>query len=226
MYTPAGDAATDRPVVIWAHGGGFITGDKSSDGDWALEFAKRGYVAASINYRMDEDGPQIRYPIDAGEYERIFWAVSDMKAAIRWFRANAASLGIDPNRIAVAGASAGAVMSLTTSATAQDAGDTGDHLGYSSAVCTAVSVSGATEPTLIDSGDTGAIFFHGDADTVVPFSLAEATRDAMVAAGLPVEFNVYAGEGHGIGGPHRDEIRAKTYSWLFNHLVNAPQPCL
>jgi acetyl esterase/lipase len=227
LYTPANDTATNRPVVIWAHGGGFVTGDKVSGGrNWASEFARRGYVAASINYRMDEDGGQIRYPIDAAENQRISWAVSDMKAAVRWFRANATTLGIDPARIAVAGASAGAVMALTTAATADDPGDTGDHAGHSSAVCTAVSVSGATEPTLVDSTDAGAILFHGDQDTVVPYALATATRDAMAAAGLPTQLHSYAGLGHGITGPLRDDILSKTLPWLLQHLVQAPEPCV
>jgi acetyl esterase/lipase len=226
LYTPADDTATDRPVVIWAHGGGFRVGDKMSGGNWAREYAMRGYVAASINYRMDENGGEIRYPLDAYEYQRIFWAVSDMKAAVRWFRANAVSLGVDPNRIAVAGASAGAVMALSTSATHDDPGDTGDNPGYSSAVCTAISVSGATEPTLVDASDAGAIFFHGETDTVVPINLAYATRDAMNAASLPTEFHLFEGEGHGIAGPHRPEILAATYPWLREHLVRAPAPCV
>jgi acetyl esterase/lipase len=226
LYTPSGDTATDRPVVIWAHGGGFRMGDKMSGGAWAREFAMRGYVGASINYRMDEDAGEIRHPLDAYEMQRIFWAVSDMKAAIRWFRANAASLGVDPNRIAVAGASAGAVMALSTAVTHDEPGDTGDNPGFSSAVCTAISVSGATEPTLVDVGDAGAIFFHGETDTVVPTNLAYATRDAMIDAGLPTEFHLFEGEGHGIAGPHRPEILSAIYPWLRTHLVRAPAPCL
>jgi len=227
LYTPSPDSATDRPVVIWAHGGGFVGGDKAAGPpDWVSEFAKRGYVAASINYRMDEDAGPIRVPLDDYESQRIFWAVSDLKAAIRWFRANASSLGIDPGRVAVAGSSAGAVMALSAAVLPEEPGDTGDHEGYSSAVCTALSVSGATDPARVDAGDAGAVLFHGENDTVVPFSLAEATYNAMIDAGLAAEFHVYEGEGHGIGQTHRADILGKMYPWLFEHLVGAPEPCL
>ncbi|MGH9025562.1 MAG: alpha/beta hydrolase [Acidimicrobiia bacterium] len=226
LYTPAGDSATNRPVVIWAHGGSFVSGDKSTGAAWATEYARRGYVAASINYRMDEDGGPVTNPPDAYETQRINWAIADMKAAIRWFRANAASLGIDPGKIAVAGSSAGAVMAVSTAVTPDDPGDTGDHLAHSSAVCTAISVSGATDPALVDAGDAGALFFHGDLDTTVPYSLAVATRDAMTAAGLRTKLHTFAGQGHGISGSHRVEILDKTYGWLIQRVVNAPEPCI
>ncbi len=226
LYTPTNDTNTNRPVVIWAHGGGFWMGDKASGASWAREYARRGYVAASINYRMDEEAGGVNVPLDAYEMERISWAVSDMKAAVRWFRANAASLGVDPNRIAVGGASAGAVTALTTAVSPDEPGDTGDHTAYSNAVCTAISVSGASEPALADAGDAGAIFFHGDQDTVVPYALATATRDAMQAAGLPTRFYTYTGSGHGLGSTHMADMLAKTYPWLLQHLVNAPEPCL
>jgi para-nitrobenzyl esterase len=225
LYTPAGDTATNRPVVIWAHGGSFVSGDKNSGAAWAQEWAKRGYVAASINYRMDEAGGPVTYPLTAYESQRINWALSDMKTAIRWFRANATSLGVDPGKIAVAGSSAGAVMAVSVAVTPDDPGDTGDHLAYSSAVCTAISVAGATDPALVDAADAGAYFFHGDLDTTVPYSLAVASNAAMQSAGVPTRLHTYAGEGHGVGS-HRTEILEKSYGWLFQHMVNNPEPCV
>jgi Carboxylesterase family len=52
LYQPAGDTAAERPALIWVHGGGFTAGDKSSGATQASFFARRGYVAASINYRL------------------------------------------------------------------------------------------------------------------------------------------------------------------------------
>jgi dipeptidyl aminopeptidase/acylaminoacyl peptidase len=226
LYTPTDDTATKRPVVIFAHGGSFRAGDKSSGESWVGPLAERGYVTASINYRMDEDAPGVSYPLNASEAQRILWAVSDMKTAIRWFRANAVALGIDPNRIAVAGSSAGAVMADTTAVTPDLPGDTGDHLAYSSAVCTAVSIMGATEPALVDASDAGAIFFHGDQDTTVPFSQAQQSQAAMDAAGLPTKFVTFPGEGHNVSGDFRPEILDEMYGWLWEHLVRATEPCL
>jgi acetyl esterase/lipase len=110
-----------------------------------------------------------------------------MQTAVRWFRVNAASLRIDPDRIAVGGTSAGAVTALGVAVNA-DAPLPGDHPDYSSAVCTAVSQFGANDPVAIGPNDAGAIFHHGTLDTIVPFAMAQETRDAMLAAGLDVQW--------------------------------------
>src|SRR4051794_15050533 len=54
LYQPKGDTVAKRPVVIWVHGGGFSAGDKSDDKivDLSERFARKGYVTASINYRL------------------------------------------------------------------------------------------------------------------------------------------------------------------------------
>lgn len=80
------------PLVVWIHGGAWRAGNKKFCP--ALRFTKRGYVAASISYRLS--------------HEAIFPAqIEDCKAAIRWLRANAAKYSIDPERIGVWGSSAG-----------------------------------------------------------------------------------------------------------------------
>lgn len=83
------------PAVVYIHGGGFIAGDKASGGGIAVMYAEGGYFAATINYRLGGVAP---FPA----------AVHDCKAAIRFLRANADKLGIDPDRIGVFGRSAGA----------------------------------------------------------------------------------------------------------------------
>ena len=57
FYQPTGDTNTRRPVIIWVHGGGFSAGDKSDGADWASAFARRGYVAVSLGYRLLAPGP-------------------------------------------------------------------------------------------------------------------------------------------------------------------------
>src|SRR5688500_4724612 len=199
VYTPRNDTDRNRAVFIYAHGGAFIVGDKR-DGDptgWATRMAQRGYVAMSINYRL---GPNVvTPPVDDADRAQIDRARFDMQTAVRWVRANATSLGIDPDRIAVAGASAGAITALGV-ALNSNSNDSipaiaGSHGEFSSSVCGAVSISGANDPTAADAGDAGAVFFHGTKDDLVPYSLAVATRDAMLAAGLPVDWHEYP-EGH------------------------------
>jgi len=84
-------APGDSPAIVWIHGGGWRAGSKSviSFGD----FSRRGYVLVALGYRLSDQG----WPAP----------IVDVKAAIRWLRANSSTYGIDPDRIAVAGSSAG-----------------------------------------------------------------------------------------------------------------------
>jgi acetyl esterase/lipase len=88
--------AEPAPVLVWIHGGGWEAGDKGDDFGTALlpVLVAAGFVAVSINYRLSD---QARFPAQ----------IHDAKAAIRWLRANAGELGIDPDRIGVWGHSAG-----------------------------------------------------------------------------------------------------------------------
>jgi acetyl esterase/lipase len=223
LYTPRGDTAMKRPVFIFAHGGFFVLGDKSGSFAWATRMAKAGYVAASINYRL---GPvAVVAPVDTQlEFDIVNNARADMQTAVRWFRANADSLRIDPDRIAVAGSSAGAVTALGVAVNA-DAPLPGDHADVSSAVCTAVAISGANDPAAIGPGDAGALFQHGTVDDIVPYAQAVATRDAMVAAGLPVSWNEIPGEGHSLSSAALDALVPVTVRWLYDHVANATYPC-
>lgn len=91
LYVPK-DATRPLPLVVWIHGGAWRAGNK--DRCPALRFTERGYVVASINYRLSQ--------------KAIFPAqIEDCKAAIRWLRANAAKYHIDPKHIGVWGSSAG-----------------------------------------------------------------------------------------------------------------------
>lgn len=96
----AGQAApiTNRPTVIWAHGGGFQYGSKDNPGEtYAYQFAQRGFVAIAIDYRKP--------PYQYGVNETM--AIADMRAAIRWAKANAATYNIDTTKIIAGGDSAG-----------------------------------------------------------------------------------------------------------------------
>jgi acetyl esterase/lipase len=97
IYTPAGGGA-GRPCLIWLHGGAFRMGDLNmpeADRTAREICARAGAVVVSVDYRLCVGG--VTYPVPH----------DDSVAAIRWVRVNASSLGIDPDRISVGGASAG-----------------------------------------------------------------------------------------------------------------------
>ena len=125
LYRPAGDAKL--PAVVCLHGGGWWRGERQSMTNLAMALADRGYVTATITYRLSGEAP---FPA----------AVHDGKAAVRFLRANADQYGIDPNRIGVTGLSAGghlAALLATSGGVAELEGD-GGHAGFSSAVQAAV----------------------------------------------------------------------------------------
>jgi acetyl esterase/lipase len=98
------------PAVVWIHGGAWRGGRKEEFRQLISDSAKAGYVSASINYRLL---PKYAFPAQ----------VEDAKCAVRWLRANAERLHIDPNRIGAVGASAGAHLAMMLGAM-----DTGDGL--------------------------------------------------------------------------------------------------
>jgi hypothetical protein len=116
IYTPDGDTEINRPVILFMHGGSFTAGDKSAADciDFCESFAKRGYVTASLNYRL-EANLILFLTSNEKQYETVLKAVSDAKSAVRYFRkdfANGDTYGIDPNTIFAGGYSAGAVIAI------------------------------------------------------------------------------------------------------------------
>ena len=118
-------AGTKLPVIVFIHGGGWVGGNKSSGRAALQDFVAGGnYAAASVAYRL---AGEARWPAQ----------IQDCKAAIRWIRANAASLGIDGERIAVMGTSAGGTLATLLGVSADVAaleGEVGSHAGTSSRV--------------------------------------------------------------------------------------------
>lgn len=224
LYEPLDDPRTKRPVIVFAHGGSFTSGDKSSM-RWIPEaWAARGYVVASIDYRLREDLGAVRFPLNTQELIAIIEAKEDMQGAVRWLKAAAPMFRLDPTRVSVSGYSAGAVMALITATTADVPGGSGTP-GQTSVVCTAVSISGAGTSLFVDASDAGALFLHGTADTTVPYAEADATYDAMVAAGLPTRFVPFDGVGHGVPADRPDELIAESSAWLKAQMVERVGGC-
>jgi hypothetical protein len=112
VYQPTGDTETNRPLIILVHGGSFIGGSKT-DGDmvtFSQKFAKKGYVCASIDYRLGF------FPFDsANAVKAVVRATQDLRAAIRYFykdKQTTNTFKIDTNHIFIGGSSAGAITAL------------------------------------------------------------------------------------------------------------------
>jgi acetyl esterase/lipase len=127
-----------RPAIVVIHGGGWLNGDKSSFSTLKnrqpgniLDFAKLGFVAVTINYRLSGEAT---FPA----------AVQDCQCAVRWLRANAEEYHIDPDRIGAWGNSAGGHLALMLGMLGKDSGIAldGPHQEFSSSVQAAASDSG------------------------------------------------------------------------------------
>ena len=189
VYEPAGDGITNRPLIIMCHGGFFISGDKAGPDMVPLceDFARMGYVVASINYRM---GVSFLSDLDDSFSQAVLRAVQDLRGAIRWFRKNVAEDGntysIDPEMIFTFGSSAGAFMALhhafmdqdelpsfmNQQATGLEGGVEGvsGSPGYPSHVRALVSHCGALgDNAWIDEDENvSSCLFHGENDATVP----------------------------------------------------------
>ncbi|MFD2719501.1 alpha/beta hydrolase fold domain-containing protein [Hymenobacter monticola] len=191
VYQPTGDVLARRPVIIFAHQGGFITGSKTDAYmvNVCTQLARLGYVTASIEYRLGF--PITGFPPPAADTVGVAQAairgMQDMRAAVRFFRRDAATTNtyrIQPSYIVVGGSSAGAFMALSAGyidkATEVPAyvglnslggieGNSGNP-GYSSAVLAVLNLSGATEqPSVIEAGNAPLLSVHGTSDGTVPY---------------------------------------------------------
>lgn len=152
VYAPK-TIGNPRPLIVWVHGGGWRNGSK--DRCPVLPFLEKGYVVASINYRLSG--------------EAIFPAqIEDCKAAIRWLRAHAKTYGIDAKRVGVWGSSAGGhlVALLGTSGDVKDLEQQHEHRDQSSRVQAVVDFFGPTDLLQMDDHALPtAPFKHNAADS-------------------------------------------------------------
>ncbi len=183
VYKPEGDTEDKRPLIIWIHGGGFVTGDKTNRGIVSLceYFAKRGYVTASINYRLRKK------PISEFD-EAIKDAVEDARKAVDFFRENSDRFRIDVNHIAVGGSSAGAITSLHLAYT-----DTWDKEGIFAVISLWGELLNFNE---IKQTDPPLLIVHGTEDKVVPFEMVERLKNKLDELSIFNEFHPLEGEGH------------------------------
>ncbi|QGN06059.1 alpha/beta hydrolase [Halorhabdus sp. CBA1104] len=236
LYEPP--AGTDRPFVLFAHGGGWIGGDKGYRPMFD-ELVDAGFVVADVQYRLAQEK---QYPA----------AVRDVVAALKWLRANADAHGIDPERGALSGYSAGAhLAALVAVAPAHERFQPADfHPDVPVAVDALVGYSGpydftdagigdnplvaaffgpeadvetlreGSPVTHVDSGDPPALLVHGTEDGVVPVRSTAVLADAYRDAGVTVEVITGEGADHGMidSAEWREQTGAKQRQFLTAHL--------
>jgi predicted esterase len=197
LFVPPGAVASPRPLIIQIHGGAFVGGSRTSSSSDAMEFARRGFVAASIDYRLIS----VAKLGQIGQFAAAQNALIDAQQAVRWLKANAVTYGIDATRVAAIGFSAGGALSLG-SAVAGEATTSGPLAGYSPSITAAVSTGAYLTPGLpfltLNADEAPVMMFQYDYDnsTNVTADYAFQTCDALRAAGSTCDEVPIAGTGH------------------------------
>ncbi|MBI3850951.1 MAG: alpha/beta hydrolase [Verrucomicrobia bacterium] len=150
------NATGPLPAILCIHGGGFRAGHRDGYNKLCLTLAQKGYVAATASYRLS---PKYQFPA----------AVHDVKAAVRWLRANAKKYNLDPDHIGVTGGSAGGHLAQFLGVTAgvkQFEGD-GGNAEQSSSVACVVNFYGPSDFTKsygksVDAAEVLPLFFGGN----------------------------------------------------------------
>jgi acetyl esterase/lipase len=240
---PKNAGSKNLPCIVFIHGGGWQQGDRTAHDSATWEAAKRGYVSATIGYRL---APKHKFPAQ----------VNDVKCAIRFLRAHAEQYGLDPDRIGACGFSAGGHLVMMLGVTSKEDGLEGDG-GWpeqSSRVQAVVSFFGPTDLTAPDlpahdtpllvaflggtlgekrdeykraspityvsKDDPPMLLIQGTADVLVPYTQAYRMLDAMTKAGVPGRADVIAGANHGWFGDARETLRtgAETFEFFDRYL--------
>lgn len=236
------EATGPLPVVLCIHGGGFRAGHRDGNNALCLKLAQRGFVAATVSYRL---APQYQFPA----------AVYDVKSAVRWLRANAMKYQIDPARIGVTGDSAGGHLAQFLGVTAgvkEFEGD-GGNADQSSRVTCVVNRYGPSDFTKsyaksVDAEEVLPLFLggglqtalqrhiessplnwvtpdaaptlilHGTEDKFVAYEQGVWLRDRLQACGVEVELVTFEGAGHGFKGADAEKAERMTFAFFEKHL--------
>jgi acetyl esterase/lipase len=232
------------PAVLCIHGGGFRAGTRDGYDSLCIQLAKRGYVAATITYRLS---PKYKFPA----------AVHDTKAAVRWLRANAATYKINPDKIGVTGGSAGGHLAqfLAVTAHVPEFEGTGGNPEQSSSVACVVNFFGPSDfaksygksvdaavvlPMWLGGNlDTArelhirasplnwvtpdaapTLCVHGTLDNYVAYEQAVWIVDRLKAAGVEASLVTLKGAGHGFRGDDAKTADKALFEFLDKKLKN------
>lgn len=216
-----------RPLLVWLCGGGFSVMDKDVWIPQLVYFAQRGYIVASVEYRTNN--------------ESVFPApVVDIKAAIRYLRAHAKDFFIDPDRVVLAGESAGACLSLLAGASdGVELFEQGDYLDQPSNVQAIVDFYGTARidheriysggdektsedsnaklgvaETMLSSKMPPTLILHGDKDQFVNIEDSYFLHDRLKELNVPCDFMMFEGVSHGLDDFYQPEIFDRIIEFL------------
>ncbi len=215
LYRPETSDAP-LPAMVFIHGGGWSGGERQDYKFYTVEFARQGYVAATITYRLRQEAP---FPA----------ALQDAKCAVRWMRANATKYNIDPDRIAVIGGSAGGHLSLMVAySDGPEFEGLGGNADQSSRVQAVINFYGVTDLTIpvyrtadtivkfvgkpyaeapeaytaasplahLTKDDPPTLTFHGTIDELVPVAQADELHANLKELGIPNYYDRVEGWPH------------------------------
>jgi acetyl esterase/lipase len=234
-----------RPCILFIHGGGWAHGSKSQFDLAIRTAAAKGYVAASIDYRL---APQYRFPAQ----------VEDCKCAVRYLRSHAKQYGIDPNRIGALGDSAGGHLVLMLGVTRPEDGfeGSGGWTQTSSAVQAVVSWFGPTDlaaadmpeiskpivreflgtypapelgrkaspMTYVHQGECPILLLQGTIDPLVPYTQAVIMAKRISDEHAPGRAELLIGAGHGFVGEDLKHAIDVSVAFFDQHLHDQNRP--
>jgi len=217
IYRPA-NHDKPLPLIVFIHGGSWKSGKRSDYLVYLFSYAKKGYMTATVSYRLLKDGP---YPA----------CIEDIYDAVKWLYSNAEKFGYDTSRIALVGGSAGAHLAMLAGYGWKNRDTTGDSLGFQStgsAVKAVVDIYGPADLTTVyarnhplitsflnttwdespdifreaspvnylDKNDPPTLILHGTSDRLVPVSQSEQLKDKLDSINVPCIFNPLPGWPH------------------------------
>ena len=237
-------ASVPLPGIVFIHGGGWQGGNRKAYSKEIENFASRGYVVATISYRL---APKHQFPAQ----------VEDCKCAIRYLRAHADELNLDLERVGAIGHSAGAHLSMMMGTMDKSDGlegeggwqdqsskvqavvaffgptDLTDEYPDSSSGIVAKFIGGprsekmdqyrkASPITYVDSDDAPTLIFHGTKDHLVPHDQAVQMANALSESGVPGRIELMLGMPHGWGGAEAERTRRASLEF-FDSVLKKPK---
>jgi acetyl esterase/lipase len=221
-YAHPSEISKPKPAVLFIHGGGFVGGDKGEyrTASVCTDLTRAGYVVVSCNYIL---GPKDK----PGVWPRN---IADCRDAVRWMRANADKLSLDPSRIAVAGGSAGGYLALMVGLSDDKTGPGGDpNAKHSAAVDAVIDMYGVVNfskhgkgdvpgvpaegqaaylpENQCDENDPPVLIFHGTDDKIVDIAQSQSMAAALSRAKTRYDFVTVE------GAPHTFDLRPRSRQW-------------